>query len=178
MRGSHLAIAVRRVAITRRARQGQRECGQRIKLLLHDCHLRQIRHRKQMLARGALVHILALHGHVPLDMDSCWRLPWSLFNESIRDYWHVSKFPVVRAPGWPTSPQHHLQVTIVSTTKDQALSGVRHGCRDSVGRPTGSAGGKRDFLAFWLVRISTAVRLPAMSIRQEHTSRVVAILTQ
>ena len=79
-----------------------------------------------------------------LDMDSCWRLPWILFNQSL---WHVSKFPVVRASRWPTSPQHHLQVTIVSTTKDQALSGVRHGCRDSVGRPTGSAGGKRDFLA-------------------------------
>jgi len=111
-----------------------------------------------------------------LDMDSCWRLPWILFNQSLRDYWHVSKFPVVRASRWPTSPQHHLQVTIVSTTKDQALSGVRHGCRASVGRPTGSAGGKRDFLAFLAVRISTAVRLPALSIRQEHTSRVVAIL--
>lgn len=83
-----------------------------------------------------------------LDMDSCWRLPWVWFNQSLRDYWHVSKFPVVRASRWPTSPQHHLQVTIVSTTKDQALSGVRHGCRASVGRPTGSAGGKRDFLTF------------------------------
>jgi hypothetical protein len=34
------------------------------------------------------------------------------------------------------------------------------------------------FWLLWLVRISTAVRLPALSIRQEHTSRVVAILTQ
>ena len=75
-----------------------------------------------------------------LDMDSCWRLPWILFNQSLRDYWHVSKFPVVRASRWPTSPQHHLQVTIVSTTKDQALSGVRHGCRDSVGPHRGKEG--------------------------------------
>jgi hypothetical protein len=66
---------------------------------------------------------------------------------------------VVRAL-WPTTPSAG---ELVSTTTERSLSGVRHGCRDSVGSPTGSAGGKRDF---WFVRISTAVRLPATSIRQ------------
>ena len=104
-----------------------------------------------------------------LDMDSCWRLPWVWFNQSLRDYWHVSKFPVVRASRWPTSPQHHLQVTKRSLEYGTGAGPV-------LGAPRAPPGERGIFWLFWLVRISTAVRLPALSIRQEHTSRVVAIL--
>lgn len=114
MPGSQLAIAVTRVAFTQdRGKQGQREGGQTIKLLLHYCHLKQTRHRKQMLARGAPVAQFCHCMDMSLsDMVSCWRLPNNLFDQFLRDYcWHVSTRPVVRASRWPTSPQHHLQVT-------------------------------------------------------------------
>lgn len=121
-------------------------CGQKIKLLLHYCHLKQTRHRKHMLARKALERFVTawtcrIGTWIPaidcrgLRSINFLRLLARLYTSSGSRAWR------------PISPQHHLQVTIVSTTKDQALSGVRHGCRDSVGRPTGSAGGKRDFLA-------------------------------
>jgi hypothetical protein len=123
-------------------------------------------------AWSACCTVLSLHGHVAFGYGFLLAIA-EQFVRSIS-----SRLLLARLY---TSSGSRLSMAHKSTTPsagDQALSGVRHGCRDSVGRPTGSAGGKRDFLAFWLVRISTAVRLPAMSIRQEHTSRVVAILTQ
>jgi len=81
----------------------------------------------------------------------------------------------------PAGPQHHLQVNHIhrdeSTTTERSLE-YGTGAGTVLGAPRAPPGERGIFWLLWLVRISTAVRLPALSIRQEHTSRVVAILTQ
>ena len=76
------------------------------------------------------------------DIDSCCPLPWSV--QSIFEAGTLSTRPVVRAC-WPTAPSAGEPYPQRRIHHDRALSGVRHGCRDGVGSPTGSAGGKRDF---------------------------------
>lgn len=90
-----------------------------------------------MLARRALAN-LSLHGHVAFGQAILLAIAVDLFNQFSKPA-RLYTSSGSRA-WWPTSPHHHLQVTMVSTTSDQALSGVRHGCRDSVGRPTGKRG--------------------------------------